>query len=720
MPMPHAPLARTVASAAAALSLTLAGLVAASAETSTTTVDGRVLDVVVDTPDAPSYEHVLVSDAGEVTVIDAPDALAEAESGSEVTATVAGTASADGAEVLAATVVDEPAAAAAVSAHRAYVVAIDDPAVSGDVALGSATSVTRSAAAYWVREARGAISALDVAGTATLTLRGSCASSYETLWGRAAALFPAVDFAGAANHLIVYSPRSCAYPYTGIASVGRLSGGGYVQIVEPNLATVVHELGHNLGLGHADVLADHGDGSGFWWEYYGIFGPQAGTVGDYPPGVLDAGFRYLLDLPGFAGQTATIDTATDASTTLTLAPTGSSTGTTAAMIVDEERGEAYFVEYRHGADDDLATYYASAGLPRLDSGEGVIDYAPGVVVSVLDGDFLDFLATYDAIGGVWEASRLAGQTYIDPDSRFTVDVLSASGAAATISIATGAEVDPVRAESSTAVTVPTTYEGTAATATVTVSSATSATGTVDLLVDDMKVRTVTLSAGRATGKLPSGLDLGAHEVRAVYSGSARVAGSESSTTLTVEPRLASSMWASATQVAYGKAGTVTVRVRAATTPTGTVTLTFGGRTSSAALHGGKATFTLPSTWAPGTRFLTARYLGSTSLAPARTTVQATVTRAMPKVTASATTAVKRGRKATFTIKVRSAVAPETGTVRVYAGGKAVSKAVTLVRSGDVYQAKVTTGRLPKGEITVRYSGNRYLQRVTAATGDTVR
>ncbi|MDN4475354.1 Ig-like domain repeat protein [Demequina sp. SYSU T00192] len=618
------PAARTATSAGVALALTLAGLSSASAipagpggTLGLATVDAHMLEVIVDTEGEHTDGYVLVEDDGSITEVSG-EALEEIPSGSEVEATV------DDGVVSAATVLDPVAAAVAVTGHDAYVVTIDDATTGGDVSAADATDDAAYALDYWVREGRGAFSSFDIAQTRVLSLAGSCAYTFDELWEEAAALFPAVDFATATNHLIVYTPTSCVYDYLGVATIGRMTLGGYVHIAEPGAAVTVHELGHNLGLGHSDLLWGDVFGAYGFAEYYGAYSPMAGSIGTFEPASLDAAYRAYLDLPGVDAQTAAL-TLTPGATepqVVTLGASTSTTGTT-AVTFDDDYGFRYFVDYRDGAGTDAPAYFAGTDA-YLEPLGFVASYAPGVVLTMMEPGYNEqYVFAHDHGDGTLQTSFRTGDTYVDPMGQFTLDVVESTASSATVALTPG-------------------------------------------------------------------------------------------------PATATTARATATKVPYRTAGKVTVTVAGERTPMGTVTLSVGSREWTRTLNNGKVTFTLPKGWKPGTRTLTARYSGSLASQPSTTTVKATVTKATPKVTAVAKTAVRKGARATFVATVSSSVARETGYVQMYVGTTKVSAKYKLVRSGSVYKVRLTTWKLPKGRVSVKYLGNTYLKARKVATSSYAR
>ncbi|WP_062466923.1 Ig-like domain repeat protein [Demequina maris] len=710
MTIRHLPTARTLASATVAFTLASSGLTTAAAEELPNTLDGTLYEVGFNSFDEREHAHVIVSDDGAITEVEGA-VLVDVEPGATVEATLEGT------EVVSVTVTDEPAATAVVTSHQAYVVTVDDATVETDVPLERATTDVETATGYWMREARGAISTFDIAGTATLALDRSCSASYTTLWSAASELFPGVAFGEGGNHLVVYTPTECTWGYAGVATVGSRMGNGYIHMPRPLSSATVHEFGHNLGLGHANLMWGDPYGDSGYAEYYAAYGPMAASVGAYAAGGLSAAHRLYLDLPGWdeQTQTLTIDPVESQTHLLTLDDTTANAGTTAITFIDPSDGFRYLLELRSGQGVDAASYYARSGGGTLAPQGYTAHYEPGVVVEwIPGGNNLQVFAQENETDHGLDTSFGAGETFTAPSDLFDLTVLSTSATTATIQLVT----HPV--SSTLELDAPDTYQGSGAAVTATVTSDRAPSGTISLYLDDEPFATETVADGAAVFELPSFPFIGGHELRAVYSGGDGVRASEAEARLDVLQRSWTTTTAAATTTKYGAAGRLTVTVANTSytdrpVPTGTVTVTTGSTTWTGALVDGKATFALPKTWKPGTRTLKAVYSGSSSADPSATSATATVTKLTPKVTATAKSTIRKGSKATVVATVANAVAPESGYVQLFVGAKAVSGKVKLVTSGSVHKAKVTSTALPKGRISVKYYGNAYLVARKVAT-----
>jgi hypothetical protein len=158
--------------------------------------------------------------------------------------------------VASATVTEPVAAAATPSAHHLYVAIMTNHG-NENLDPDAPTQITN----YWKAESSGAISSFDPVGEAveyesSAATTDSCGlnGGHEDVWSDAAANFPNVSFTNG-NHLMVIVSDSCGGS-VGIARVGTSIADGGMSIVSASEAVLQigsHELGHNFGLGHAQL-----------------------------------------------------------------------------------------------------------------------------------------------------------------------------------------------------------------------------------------------------------------------------------------------------------------------------------------------------------------------------------------------------------------------------------------------------------------------------------
>ena len=156
-------------------------------------------------------------------------------------------------------------------------------------------------------------------------------------------------------------------------------------------------------------------------------------------------------------------------------------------------------------------------------------------------------------------------------------------------------------------------------------------GTVDIVSDEVSVGTATLTNGRATVALtPLAVLPGDATLSVRYSGDEVFAASTDTVDVTVT-KATSKVTAkfSKSTIKYGSKAKMTVTVSSAAPVTGTVAVKYGSTTliKSVTLVNGKATFTLPTKFNVGARYVEVRYSGSdTVLASKSAKVKLTVKR----------------------------------------------------------------------------------------------
>jgi hypothetical protein len=273
-------------------------------------------------------------------------------------------------EVLAADIVaasEEATAPAAGAVNHEVTVVMLHPAGAardGTTLAAVVAAVDGPVADFWAEQSDGALRFGAVAGhdwTAQSTL--TCAEPFK-LWQEAATRAGWTEAPG--RHLLVYVPTGspgCAY---GLGTIGTGPGSGGRAYVQATATSVIaHELGHNLGLGHAsawrcDAAVDAGTCAVDEYEdWYDVMGTSWDNVGS-----LVAPHAARL---GLLPAAATADVVAGADTREhTLSPAGLRSGTRALRLTDAD-GDVYWLEYRTstGRDRWLGT---TADWRRLETG----------------------------------------------------------------------------------------------------------------------------------------------------------------------------------------------------------------------------------------------------------------------------------------------------------------------------------------------------------------
>ena len=256
-----------------------------------------------------------------------------------------------------------PAAVAAVAKpHRAYVVKVTN---QGDYGFTDAQLQrgVRSALARWVVESNGAIPDFSLVEFKTATSTGTCLTGGNLYNQFDDELFPGVAFGNdSGNHLIVMQPMGCG---GGVGTVGdSIADGGKLSFDfngNKGLNTLLHELGHNFGLSHAQSTCS--DGTCEANEYGNYYTPMGAThlrMPAYVPGSFTTFERNKLDIlstceaptvalaPGRQTLTATYD----------LAGRGTERGSRGLTVDDPQSDKTYWLDFRNGAGRDAQAYYA--------------------------------------------------------------------------------------------------------------------------------------------------------------------------------------------------------------------------------------------------------------------------------------------------------------------------------------------------------------------------
>ena len=116
--------------------------------------------------------------------------------------------------------------------------------------------------------------------------------------------------------------------------------------------------------------------------------------------------------------------------TATIKPRSDATGLRSVSVVDPDTGKTLYLDYRSGGGKDAGSVYAS-GTHALDTGSGLVRYAPGVVITAARGvGGVDDLVL-DAAG---DTSLAAGGTWTNASGSLTLHVTSIGAAGAAVSV----------------------------------------------------------------------------------------------------------------------------------------------------------------------------------------------------------------------------------------------------------------------------------------------
>lgn len=334
------------------------------------------------------------------------------------------------------TVVAPPVTAAVTAAtHRLTVVLAVPRGVGGPAATADAVRAQVDAAdQYWSEQSAGAVRFSIASLSEPLNLSAGC-GDYWGMWQEAA---QRSGFrVGTDQHLVMILPRAatnsgCSY---GLGSIGAgPNSGGYVYVADTNWPVLAHELGHNLGLAHAERLRctsatdanlaalggagcqvkDYGDP----WDVMAASAPNAAGSLSTPQG-----YRTGL-LPASA-----VTHVTTGNANVTLNAVSTVSGLRAVRVVDPLTGVPYFVEYRARTGRDYLLYAQMTGGVRVLREDTA---ATGVAKPSLA---LDASPTDSATDYAWGIG--VGSTFTSYSGGVTVKVTGQNDRAASVSVTAG-------------------------------------------------------------------------------------------------------------------------------------------------------------------------------------------------------------------------------------------------------------------------------------------
>ncbi|WNV74827.1 hypothetical protein [Geodermatophilus sp. DSM 44513] len=331
------------------------------------------------------------------------------------------------AEVVAAAPADPLLSRAAPGTTHEVTVALVVPAGAtpdGRTPADVAAAVDGPVSAFWAAQTDGAVRFGVTAASGWYSAAAGCEDPYG-LWAEAAARTGWVR--GPNRHLLVYVPTTASGCSAGLAEVGRsVTSGGRALVNRTVTSLVAHELGHNLGLGHASRLRCDGtvdtgacgvERYADWYDLMGVSWEQMGSLNAAHAarlGVLPAGAAPTVSAGAPPAQ-------------FVLAPAGARTGTRAVRLADAD-GDVYWLEYRTPTGQD-AWLGTSANYRRLPSGVGLRLAGDGEETSLL----LDGTPSRSAQWAADTSAVLPGGVPVTVGG-FTVQVLEANAGGARVEV----------------------------------------------------------------------------------------------------------------------------------------------------------------------------------------------------------------------------------------------------------------------------------------------
>jgi len=336
--------------------------------------------------------------------------------------------------------------------HRVYVALLDNRGTGTLPSTSSAAQAVGTSLDYWEEQAAGGVGQM-LLGAAVVSYRSTVSETSGAdcgtasvkgrgaLWAEAAREFPGVDFAATGNHLVVGVRPSCGM--LGIATVGSsvTSGGRVIMTFGTGEAFVgTHELGHNLGLDHANLDACPLVNP-ISCEYYDVYSPMGFAIGNSPPPALGSLYRSELGVeqPGEIVPVALAGGATSSTQTFTLQPRGALSGQRGLLVTDPATGVVYSVDLRTRTGRDTGAFYGS-GSGLQPQGFTPPSYPSGVVIerqrrdiTPLGTSLLEtYLVTHAGVGAL-----RTGAAFV-PSGSLTITVVElASTAVVKVDLGTG-------------------------------------------------------------------------------------------------------------------------------------------------------------------------------------------------------------------------------------------------------------------------------------------
>ena len=332
-------------------------------------------------------------------------------------------------EIAYATTTEQATAAATLAAHKTYIALPQGVgAFADDATIGTWVDTS---AKLWPDTIPNVVSSFPhystiAKYTSTVITLANCTTAIGNMWNvwtEAEKQFPGVDFFASPNHLVVLLPETCSNgTQTGVGTVGQPgSGGETLQFAKLSYGdTVAHELGHNLGLGHANLM-DPVYGERPYCDVYSIMGYEVGVDN------LTALSSNHRDEMGFltVGEVQTFPATTLGSTTVTLAGRGETSGLRGLKIVEPGTNKVFYVDYRSGGGLDAGDLYTV--------GDQTCGYSfhPGIEMTTAGAD-----PTETALipGPSKQAYAAVGQALKTPTDQVSVTVNSMSATSANLTV----------------------------------------------------------------------------------------------------------------------------------------------------------------------------------------------------------------------------------------------------------------------------------------------
>lgn len=319
--------------------------------------------------------------------------------------------------------------------HKVHIVSVVPRGLKASAATAAQLrGQVASASGYWSDQSGGGVS-FGVAQVGTsYTSAFKCGDDPFAFWNEAARRMNYTE--GADKHLVVVFPRAaadagCSY---GLASIGSSPNAGGVVLVSDNSWPVLaHEIGHNLGLGHAKVnrsrLADvdlGGSTRGNVEDYGDPYDVMAASAADRAGmlSTLQAANIGILQAPALAQ-------APSGTKAFTLTPLSSLRGLRGIKVVDPVTKDEYFVEYRTRTGRDALLYRNMAAGVRVLKADPT-DYQSRASV------VMDASPTGASNDHSWHVAPRGAFLSRSGNVRITVNAVAAGSASVTVTVGAAA------------------------------------------------------------------------------------------------------------------------------------------------------------------------------------------------------------------------------------------------------------------------------------------
>ncbi|MGC5401147.1 hypothetical protein ACPXCP_36085 [Streptomyces sp. DT20] len=267
----------------------------------------------------------------------------------------------------------------------------------------------------------------------------------------------AIGFTGGPRkHLIVAVGNCAGGSATGTVTSGPDSGGA---IYVPGLGsggTYAHELGHNLGFGHAGVLVCPGgtvDGSltADWGEKGTCKGSEYGDAWDVQGATRSWMFKPLsspnrIRLGWLPADRYTVVKGAGADQKVTIRSRDNESGLVAVQATDPATGRTFYVELSRPVDRDKGIENPDGRVTEAEGAKLRRGYGVRVLRYVGKGTSTMVVPTAAGGDGVRNLYWSAGETFKTADGGLRIEVVSNDGGQATLRIKTTGEAEqPLRA-----------------------------------------------------------------------------------------------------------------------------------------------------------------------------------------------------------------------------------------------------------------------------------